>query len=199
VPPTGLENVSAVSLTPRSMPASFKVLRPPPQSPVNLFRSKTRSSAAAGLPGGPHEDGEKHQRAEAGWHEPYAGNSARGRQVDKRPLSRVVSAALLGVDRAMRSRRAEEILGSARHRRGKITIVRTALDDRLLFDEGLILTTEIKPCLDRDRTARRRSVHGLAAREAAHLSSGIRVQFEALLDPIGRNVVACCSLEPPVG
>jgi hypothetical protein len=50
-----------------------------------------------------------------------------------------VSWALPGVYDAVRSRRAEKFLCDARDGCPKIGIVRSALDDGLLFDEGLIL------------------------------------------------------------
>ena len=52
------------------MPASFSVLRSPPQSPVSVCCSKSPSSAAAFLPGNTKHGGtEQHQRGEATSHE----------------------------------------------------------------------------------------------------------------------------------
>jgi len=65
---------------------------------------------------------------------PQPPHAARRRKLTA--LSRRVSGALPGVDGAISTRRSEEILCEARDCLGKIEVVRTALDDHLLLDEG---------------------------------------------------------------
>ena len=67
-----------------------------------------------------------------------------------RRLSCLVCWAASDVDGAISPRRSEEILGDARNRPHEVRIVRTALDDCLFLDEGLILPTQVEPRLDRD-------------------------------------------------
>src|SRR6266851_2629345 len=97
-------------------------------------------------------------------------------------LSRRGSWALPAVDRAIGTLRAEQILCDTGDSRGEIRIVRTALDDRLLLDEGLIRPVQIEPRLDRDRPVYAEgSVSEVRACEAADFASGMRAQFEAPL------------------
>jgi hypothetical protein len=77
--------------------------------------------------------------------EPMTGEPAADRQDMPAPISTTpglffwVSWVLPGVYGAVCSRRAEKFLCDARDGCRKIGIVRSALDDGLLFDEGLIL------------------------------------------------------------
>ena len=59
---------------------------------------------------------------------------------------------LLGFDGAIRSRRSEEIICDLCHRSREVGIVWSALNDRLYFDEGLVLAVQIQPRLDCDRS-----------------------------------------------
>jgi len=112
----------------------------------------------------------------------------------------VVTSALPRIDRAVGSGRPEEISCSARDRRGEIRIVEPSLDQRLLFDEGLILPIEIEPRLDGNRTVYAEPpILGHRVPKTAYLPSGIWVQFEAPLDSISRDLTAGRRLKPPFG
>ena len=87
----------------------------------------------------------------------------------------------------MRTPRTKQILCDARDRRREIGIVRTAFDNRLFLDQGLVFPVEIKSRLDRHWTVRAEDPFGyMRASEVAHLSSGIRVQLEFPHNPVGR-------------
>src|SRR5207247_1842075 len=82
----------------------------------------------------------------------------------------------------------EEISRGAGDCRGEIGIVSPPLDDRLLFDQGLIFPVQIEPRFDRDRTIPAEGAVGRPrGSEATHFAPGIRVQFEAPAD----GAIAC--------
>src|SRR5580693_4349360 len=91
------------------------------------------------------------------------------------------------------------MLRGARDCRSELGIVGTAAEDRLLFDEGLILSIQIQTHLDRDRAVYaelpfiNQRVH-----EVAHFSAGIRVQLECPFDAITRWAAICSRLETPL-
>src|SRR6202040_1774585 len=129
---------------------------------------------------------------------PQPPHAARRRKLTA--LSRRVSGALPGVDGAISTRRSEEILCEARNCLGKIGVVRTALDDHLLLDEGLVLAVQIEPDPDRDWTVYAEDPFShMRAHKSAHFTSGIRVQFKSPLPAIGRRPLAHGRLETLLG
>src|SRR5439155_12259457 len=94
-------------------------------------------------------------------------------------LSRSLRRAGPCVDCTVGSRGSEEILRDAIHRRSEVGIVGTTLNDRMFFDEGLVLPVQKKPGLDRDWSVFAEDPFGhMRAYEVAHFPSRIRVQFE---------------------
>src|SRR5216684_2922367 len=131
---------------------------------------------------------------------PLAGDRGLEAMTKTLGLSRRRSWALPAVDRAIGTLRAEQVLGDTGDCFGEIGIVRAALDDRLLLDEGLIRPVQIEPRLDRDRPVYAEGpVSQVRACEAANFASGMRAQFEAPLDSVGRGGIVCRRLETPVG
>src|SRR6516165_8673491 len=93
MPPTGLESMSEVSSALRSMPASFRVVRIPPQSPVSVCCAKRPSSAAAGLLAAPSKTATKNNSAEKILCTSLIPATCLWRASDKRQPSRVAGSA----------------------------------------------------------------------------------------------------------
>src|SRR5438105_11054913 len=144
MPPVGLDKVSAISLRPSSTPASSSCLRSPAQPPLSVSRSKNPfSCAATGSLAAPNEAPRTITSAEKPTRTKNQGPSRPGKPALGGVISLGLSGSLrrspAGADGVKSTLRSEEILCEAGHRRGKIRIAGTALNNRLLLDESLVL------------------------------------------------------------
>ena len=79
-------------------------------------------------------------------------------------------------DGTIRSQRSEEIICDLCDRSREVGIVRAALNDRLSFDEGLVLAVQIKPRPDCDWPMfAKPPLRGQCVRKMAYFTSGIRI------------------------